>query len=107
MIFALPGIAFGKIEGKIECRAARQNPRLEPHTVHPEPLRRGRRVGHIVPAIEPVMEAEGSGVFDQQGAAGRQFGKWLRRSPMPGHRYWAPRLVPPLHAGEQLRRTPK
>src|SRR5437868_2516654 len=105
MIRSLPGIAFGKVEGKVNCRVTRKHARIESDAVHSEPLRLGQSVEDLAPAVESVVKSERSGTFDQQGAAGGQPIEWLRSSPMPGRCQGLLRLVAALNAREQLRRA--
>jgi hypothetical protein len=44
----------------------RKNIGIEPDAVHSEALRLGLRVGDVVSAVEAIMKAENSDVFDQE-----------------------------------------
>jgi hypothetical protein len=104
MIRSLPGIAFGKVEGKINRRVTRKRASVKLDAVHSEPLRLGRCVDDPAPPVESVVKSEGSGIFDQEGAAGGQPIEWLRSSPMPSRCHGLLRLIAAFNAREQLRR---
>lgn len=105
MVRSVPGIAFGKVEGKINCRVTRKHTRIKLDAVHSEPLQLGQRVDDLAPAVKSVVKSERSGTFDQEGTARGQPLEWLCSSPMPGRRHGLLRLIAALNAREQLRRA--
>jgi hypothetical protein len=105
MIRSLPGIAFGKVEGKINCRVTGKDIRIKLDAVHAEPLWLGGCVDDLAPAVESVVKSERSGIFDQEGAARGQPIEWLRSSPMPSRCHGLLRLIAAFNAREKLRRA--